>query len=104
MKTFADDTRLRIINLLKYQELNVTDLCEILNMNQPNISKHLSRLRLTGIVRDKREGLNVIYYLSEPEDKAHQELLHCVTEGLSDCETFVHDFQKTEVYLKNKNS
>ena len=91
LKSFADDTRLRIINLLNNQELNVTELCKILNKNQPNLSKHLSRLRLTGIAGDKRSGLNVYYYLIKPEEKAHKELLNSITVGLVELEAFKQD-------------
>ena len=101
LKSFADDTRLRIINLLNHQELNVTELCEILQKNQSNLSKHLSRLRLTGVVGDKREGLNVYYYLIKPKNKAHQELLNSITVGLADLETFKRDLENLKKLKKS---
>jgi len=91
LKSFADDTRLRVINLLNKQELNVTELCGILQSNQSNLSKHLTRLRLTGVAGDRRDGLNVYYYLIKPKNKAHQELLNSITVGLADLETFKRD-------------
>ena len=93
LKSFADDTRLRIINLLNHQELNVTELCGILHKNQSNLSKHLSRLRLTGVVGDKRDGLNVYYYLIKPKERAHQELLNAITVGLRELEAFKQDLE-----------
>ena len=96
LKSFADDTRLRIVNLLSRKKLTVTELCEILNKNQSNISKHLARLRLTGIVGDKRAGLNVYYYLIKPQEKAHKELLNAITMGLSELETFRQDTEKLD--------
>ena len=101
LKSFADDTRLRIINLLNHQELNVTELCEILQKNQSNLSKHLSRLRLTGVVGDKREGLNVYYYLIEPKEKVHKELLDSITVGLNELETFKQDLEKLKELKKS---
>ncbi len=91
LKSFADDTRLRIINLLNRQELNVTELCEVLQSTQSNLSKHLTRLRLTGVAGDRREGLNVYYYLVRPKNKAHHELLNSITVGLADLEIFKRD-------------
>ena len=91
LKSFADDTRLRVINLLNKQELNVTELCGILQSSQSNLSKHLTRLRLTGVVSDRRNGLNVYYHLIKPKNKAHQELLNSITIGLVDLETFKQD-------------
>jgi ArsR family transcriptional regulator len=61
LKACADDTRLRIINILKNKELIVKDMCAVLKVSQPMISKHLTRLRLLKIVIDRREG-NLIYY------------------------------------------
>jgi len=102
LKSFADDTRLRIINLLKYKELNVTELCWILSKNQSDLSKHLSRMRLTGIVGDKRRNLNVYYYLIKPREKAHKELLDAITKGLSDLETFNRDLEKLKLLKTRK--
>ncbi|HUW23559.1 MAG TPA: metalloregulator ArsR/SmtB family transcription factor [bacterium] len=91
LKSFADDTRLRVINLLNKQELNVTELCGILQSSQSNLSKHLTRLRLTGVVDDRRAGLNVYYHLIKPKNRTHQELLNSITVGLADLEIFKRD-------------
>ena len=103
LKSFADDTRLRVINLLNRQELNVTELCEILGSSQSNLSKHLARLRLTGVVNDRREGLNVYYYLRKPENRAHKELINSITVGLSELETFKKDLNKLNELKKVKS-
>ena len=94
LKSFADDTRLRIVNLLHKQELNVTELCEILQVAQSNLSKHLTRLRLTGVAGDRRDGLNVYYHLIKPKEKAHRELLNSITVGLVELETFEQDLER----------
>ena len=104
LKSFADDTRLRIINLLKHKELSVSELCFILDVSQPSLSKHLSRLRLTGIVSDRREGMSVYYSLVKPKEKAHKELLNAIVSGLSESEAFIHDAQKlAEIYSDKKS-
>ncbi|MBL7131124.1 MAG: winged helix-turn-helix transcriptional regulator [Candidatus Omnitrophica bacterium] len=100
LKSFADDTRLRIINLLNKQELNVTELCEVLQSRQSNLSKHLTRLRLTGIVNDRKEGVNVYYCLIKPKNDAHQELLNSITIGLANLETFKQDLERLKEMRK----
>jgi ArsR family transcriptional regulator len=102
LKSFADDTRLRIINLLNKKELSVAELCGILNKNQSNLSKHLARLRLTGIVSDRREGFNVYYCLLKPEEKAHEELLNAITIGLVELETFKQDLERLKELKKKQ--
>ena len=102
LKSFADDTRLRIINLLGKEELNVSELCKILGCAQSNLSKHLARLRLTGVVNDRRQGCNVYYYLRKPENKAHKELVNTIVNGLSDLLIFKKDLEKLEKMKKKK--
>jgi len=104
LKSFADDTRLRIINLLNGKELSVAELCEVLNKNQSNLSKHLARLRLTGIVGDRREGSNVYYCLLKPKEKAHEELLNAITIGLAELETFKQDLERLKKLKKKQQA
>ena len=100
LKSFADETRLRIINLLSGYELNVTELCDVLQSEQSNLSKHLTRLRLTGVVHDRKDGLNVYYQLIKPEEKAYKELFRIVTVGLAGLETFKQDLDRLKEIRK----
>ncbi|MBK5142298.1 metalloregulator ArsR/SmtB family transcription factor [Budviciaceae bacterium BWR-B9] len=64
-KTLSDETRLTIVLLLKdSHELCVCELCEILKLPQPKISRHLAMLREHGILLDRREGKWIHYRLS----------------------------------------
>lgn len=104
MKSLSDDTRIRIINLLKEEELSVTEICDILDVQQSNLSKHLSRLRLTGIVNDNREGFNVYYSLVKPKEKVHRELLNVVTVGLAENEILQRDKEKIKEVIEKTRS
>ena len=103
LKCLGDDNRLRIVNLLKHKELNVGMLCKVLGATQSNISKHLARLRLTGLVSDRRKGFNVYYYLRRPEDKTHKELLNAATKGLSGVDVFKSDARRLD-YIEKKQA
>lgn len=61
LKAIADETRLRLIRLLNREELNVQELCEILQMPQPRISRHLSVLKQINMVNDRRDGTRAYY-------------------------------------------
>lgn len=100
LKSLADDTRLRIINLLKKRPLSVNEICAVLGKEQSNISKHLSRLRLTGVVTDRRKGNNVFYALAQPTNNAHRELVNSITKGLTGLETFKNDIEKMAEVVK----
>lgn len=52
----SEPTRLRIVELLRDGELTVGDIVERLNLNQPQVSKHLRVLQDTGIVEMIPEG------------------------------------------------
>lgn len=63
LKVVADPNRLRILLLLKGEELSVAELQEILAMGQSTISTHLSQLKQAGLVEDRRTGKNNLYRL-----------------------------------------
>ncbi|HET6450728.1 MAG TPA: metalloregulator ArsR/SmtB family transcription factor, partial [Spirochaetia bacterium] len=56
LKALADTNRLRILNLLHEQTLCVCDLEAILELNQSNLSRHLSKLKQAGIVSARKEA------------------------------------------------
>lgn len=63
-KALADETRLRILNLLCRRELCVCQIVEVLGVGQSKASRHLAHLRQAGLVTDRREGLWMYYSLS----------------------------------------
>ena len=58
LRVVADPNRLRILLLLKAEELSVAELQEILVMGQSTISTHLSQLKTAGLVEDRRSHLD----------------------------------------------
>lgn len=66
LKALADPSRLRILHALEDRERNVSDLLAELGGSQANLSKHLARMRLAGIVAARREGTNVFYRVADP--------------------------------------
>ncbi len=64
LRAAADPNRLRILLLLKAEELSVAELQEILTMGQSTISTHLSQLKQAGLVEDRRIGKSSLYRIS----------------------------------------
>jgi ArsR family transcriptional regulator len=64
LRVVADLNRLRILLLLRGEELSVAELQEILVMGQSTISTHLSQLKQAGLVEDRRTGKSSLYRLS----------------------------------------
>jgi DNA-binding transcriptional ArsR family regulator len=65
LKTLSDPTRLRVLSLIQSGELNVTALCQRLQLPQPTVSHHLGLLREAGLVRARRSGKQVYYSLND---------------------------------------
>lgn len=67
-RAMADRTRLRLLNLMGGDEVCVCFFVEILQENQPKISRHLAYLRRAGIVAARRDGTWMHYRVVEPTD------------------------------------
>ena len=74
-KTLADETRLRILNLLRHRELCVCQIVDILKLGQSRVSRHLAHLRNAHLVSDRRDGLWMYYSLAEPEGSLHEQVV-----------------------------
>ena len=60
-KVFGDSTRARIICALNIEEMCVCDLSALLNMTQSAISHQLRLLKVSRIVKSRKQG-RVVYY------------------------------------------
>jgi ArsR family transcriptional regulator len=65
-RALADRTRLRLLNLMGDDEVCVCFFVEILQTNQPKISRHLAYLRKAQVVDARREGKWMHYRVVEP--------------------------------------
>ena len=64
-KNFSDSTRIRILYLLIEEEKSVSQIAELLNMNQSAISHQLRFLKNSKLVRNRREGKTIYYSLAD---------------------------------------
>src|SRR5881227_2069687 len=61
MESLADPTRLRQLRLLERHELGVAELCDILQLPQSTVSRHLKVLADQHWVRSRRQATNHLY-------------------------------------------
>jgi ArsR family transcriptional regulator len=92
-KGLADRTRLRILNLLGQGELCVCDLQFVLKAPQANVSRHLTYLKNSGLVLDRREGARIYYRLNRPEDGIQPQLFAFLQAALRDDPAFAEDLR-----------
>lgn len=75
-KALADESRLRILNLLiKSGELCVCDIEATTGFTQTKVSRHLAYLKEAGLVRDRRQGLWMLYSIARPRSEEQRHLL-----------------------------
>lgn len=67
LKAMAHESRLLLLCLLAEGERSVTELESILSLRQPNVSQHLTRLRLDGLVETRRDGKSIYYRLASDD-------------------------------------
>ena len=78
----ADETRLRIMNLLRDGEVCVLDLTRVLGLSQPKISRHLAYLRSSGLVEPRRSGKWMHYAICWSIDEGRNEALRAALQWL----------------------
>ncbi len=62
MQSLSDPTRLRLLRLLEQHELGVAELCEILQLPQSTVSRHLKTLADTAWVVSRRASTTHLYH------------------------------------------
>lgn len=102
-QALADETRLRIVALLRTMELSVGELAQVLDQSQPRVSRHVRILAAAGIVDRHREGS---WVFCAPKQSALAGPLH----ALIDCGTgpraaalFAADRQRLEAVRQSRS-
>ena len=62
---FADASRLAILEALRDGPLNVSEIIDMTDLSQSNVSNHLGCLRDCGLVVAEQHGRYVTYHLSD---------------------------------------
>ncbi len=93
MKVLSDQSRLRILMLLKGRELCVCQIMGVLGMSQPLVSRNLSLLSKAGFLDDRREGKMMFYTIRKDPRKIQRRLLDIVIESLSGSSVLADDLK-----------
>ena len=65
LKALAHPKRLEILHLLRDQELTVTEIQQMLDLPQANLSQQLAVLRQAQVVKSRRDGKEIFYSLKD---------------------------------------
>lgn len=80
----ADQTRLRLLNLMRDREVCVCFFAETLDTNNPKISRHLAYLKRASLVIGRRQGKWMHYRINMPKHKRAAKVFAATLEMLKD--------------------
>ena len=98
-KLLSDETRLRIMVLLYHNEFCVCQMTGVTGISQPNVSKHLARLRDMGLVKDEKKEQYTFYSLNI-EDKLFEDILTKIVSNVEDYPILKSDIEKSKAAAK----
>ena len=64
MKALSDETRLRILNVLLVRDCCVCEIMQALDISQSRASRNLGILQDAGFLRERRDGLWIVYSMN----------------------------------------
>jgi len=67
LRAIAHELRLTVLCLLLQRPMCVHELMEATGAAQSNLSQHLTKMRLLGIVENEKRGQQVFYRIGNPE-------------------------------------
>ena len=97
LKATGDESRLRILNILRMRPLCVCEIADVLGLAQSTVSRHLKLLEESGLLERTKDGLWVEYRLSRAQEYSLQNrILALVKDVLADHEAVRVDEEKTQ--------
>jgi len=103
LKALADETRLRMLNLLTYGELCVCDIENTLGIQQSNASRHLTKLKQSGIIESEKKS-QWVYFRFNQETLQKYPFLNDIIDELSNLSICKDDLQRLHKYKKTGNT
>lgn len=101
LKALADETRLRILNIVKEGEFCVCDIENALYLNQSNASKHLNKLKSSKIIIATKKAQWVYYSINSKILKDYPFINELIKNSLNE-EIFSVDLENLKKYLETK--
>ena len=103
MNCLADATRLRLLALLAEHELGVSDLCDVVQLPQSTVSRHLKILGDEGWAISRRQGTTNLYQVVLDELEERQRELWLITrDEAGDWATLQQDRLRLQQLVLNK--
>lgn len=100
-KVLGDMNRLKIINLLRKEELCVCEIEAILDTTQSNVSRHLTRLRNEEIVIFEKRAQWTYYEIDPKFVEDNKPLYEYLIAKMDQNDKFIRDLEKLSLYKES---
>lgn len=101
IKALGDDTRLRILNILRDGALCVCEIEAVLDISQSNASRHLNKLMNAKIVTYYKEAKFVYYKLNDKTINSYPFIQKIIDEEFDKEENLKYDYDILNGYKNN---
>lgn len=98
LKALSDETRLRILNMLRYGDLCVCELEILLDLSQSNVSRHLSKLTNAGVLSYYKSAKYVYYKINEELVDRHPFIKELLRDELGELKQCQLDYARLGYY------
>jgi DNA-binding transcriptional ArsR family regulator len=99
-KALSDESRLRVLMLLRQGELCVCQIIHLLELAPSTVSKHLDILYQAGLIESRKAGRWVYYRLGERPSRAAKDAIGWLVPALADDEKVAQDAKRLQAVLK----
>jgi len=105
MASLTDPIRLRLLWLLERQELGVVDLCDVLQLPQSTVSRHLKVLGEQGWLDNRRQGTASLYSMANAElDEQARKLWAVIRQQTQEWPAVKQDRLRLTQRLRNRSA
>ena len=100
-KVLSDFTRIRIINMITKQKWCVTEMSHILGISISAVSRHLSKLRMVGILNAEQDAQWVNNIINKSFYDENKPLFDYIESIAKKDETLMKDNKKIDRYINS---
>lgn len=98
LKMLSDNNRLRIINVVKDDSLCVGEIQTLLGTAQSNTSRHLEKLKTSGLLISTKDSQRVFYRLDKDLIKKYQFFSDLIYKDVMVEKQFIDDLDRLKHY------
>ncbi len=100
-KALADETRIRLFNILLNHELSVNELVYLMDMGQSRISRHLKIMTDSGLLQCRRDGIWAFY--SASKDGIEKEFVEAMRSFFRDDDELSEDLKNATLFINDRS-